>query len=166
MADAAKAKPIVTRGQPNQPPGIAPFFVEEIRKHLEQEYGAKMLYEGGLSVTTTLDATLQRAANAAVESGLRRLDKRRGVYRRPQRNVVGEGHSIDAFADERWNRPIAAGDVVPAVVVTAPASGPARIRVGRYQADLARDGFAWTRRTSAADLFKPGDLIDVRVDQD
>ncbi len=163
VANDAKAKPIVTRGQPNQPPGIAPHFVEEIRKHLEQEYGAKMLYEGGLSVTTTLDATLQRAANAAVESGLRRLDKRRGTYRRPQRNVVGEGHSIDAFADERWNRPVAAGDVVPGVVVTAPASGAARIRVGRYQADLAREGFAWTRRTSAAALFKTGDLIDVRV---
>ena len=52
---------------------------------------------------------------------------------------------------------------MPAVVVTAPASGPARIRVGRYHADLARDGFAWTRRASAAALFKPGDLIDVRV---
>jgi penicillin-binding protein 1A len=164
-ADAAKAKPIVTRGQPNQPPGIAPFFVEEIRKHLERQYGAKVLYEQGLSVTTTLDPALQRAANSAVETGLRRLDKRRGVYRRARRNVIGEGHPIDTFTDERWNRPIAAGDIVPAVVVTAPASGPARIRIGGYHADLARDGFAWTRRTSAADLFKPGDLIDVRVDK-
>ena len=56
QADAAKQKPIVTRGQPTQPPGIAPFFVEEIRKHLERQYGAKVLYENGLSVTTTLDA--------------------------------------------------------------------------------------------------------------
>ena len=162
-ADAAKAKPIVTRGQANQPPGIAPFFVEEIRKHLERQYGAKVLYEQGLSVTTTLDPTLQRAANAAVESGLRRLDKRRGVYRRPRRNVIAEGHPIDTFTDERWNRPMADGDIVPAVVAEAPATGPARIRIGSYQADLAREGFAWTRRTSAADLFKTGDLIDVRI---
>jgi penicillin-binding protein 1A len=55
QADAAKQKPIVTRGQPNQPPGIAPFFVEEVRKHLEHEYGAKVLYENGLSVATTLE---------------------------------------------------------------------------------------------------------------
>src|SRR5919204_5111642 len=48
QADAAKAKPIVTRGQPSQPPGIAPFFVEEVRKHLEHQYGAKTLYENGL----------------------------------------------------------------------------------------------------------------------
>src|SRR6185295_6275331 len=37
-ADAARQKPIVTRGQPNQPPGIAPYFVEEVRKHLEKQY--------------------------------------------------------------------------------------------------------------------------------
>src|SRR3984893_12167435 len=55
QADAAKAKPIVTRGQPNQLPGIAPFFVEEVRKNLERQYGAKVLYENGLAVRTTID---------------------------------------------------------------------------------------------------------------
>ena len=73
QADAAKQKPIVTRGQPNQPPGIAPFFVEEMRKHLETQYGAKVLYENGLTVTTTLDAGLQELANEALEHGLRAL---------------------------------------------------------------------------------------------
>ena len=75
---------------------MAPYFVEEVRKHLEQRYGAKALYESGLSVKTTLDATLQEAANRAVERGLRQLDKRRG-YRRPKRNVLAEGHTIDNF---------------------------------------------------------------------
>jgi len=162
-ASAAKSRPIVTRGQPNQPPGIAPFFVEEVRQHLEQQYGAKMLYEGGLAVTTTLDVRLQRAANEAVENGLRRYDKRRGVYRRPRRNVIAEGHTVDEFADDRWSRPIAQNDVVPAIVVTAPKSGPAQVRIGRHTTELARESFSWTRRTSAAELFKPGDLIDVRV---
>src|SRR6266849_5096317 len=89
VADAAKAKPIVTRGQPNQPPGIAPFFVEEVRKHLEYQYGAKVLYENGLSVTTTLDAKLQELASKSLEHGLRAYDKRHG-WRRPLRNVVAE----------------------------------------------------------------------------
>lgn len=162
QADAAKATPIVTRGQPNQQPGIAPFFVEEIRKHLEQQYGAKALYENGLSVTTTLDVKLQEAANQAIETGLRSYDKRHG-WRRPARNVIAEHQVIDKFKDDRWNRPIVAGDIVPALVVTAPKTGPARVRLGRMTADLGREGYAWTRRTSAADLFKPGDLIDVRV---
>src|SRR6185312_10630107 len=126
-ADAAKQSPIVTRGQPTQPPGIAPFFVEEVRKHLERQYGAKVLYENGLAVRTTLDATMQEAANKAIERGLRRIDKRHG-YRKPKRNVLAEHHTIDNFRDERWNRPIAAGDVVPAIVVTAPKTGPARLR--------------------------------------
>ena len=162
QADAAKQKPIVTRGQPNQPPGIAPFFVEEIRKHLERQYGAKVLYENGLSVTTTLDTRLQELANRTIEHGLRAYDKRHG-WRHPARNVLAEGHTIDGVRDERWNRPIAVGDVVPAVAVTAPKAGPARVRFGRYHADLGREGYAWTRRTSSADLFKPGDLIEVAV---
>jgi penicillin-binding protein 1A len=162
QADAAKQKPIVTRGQPSQPPGIAPFFVEEIRKHLERQYGAKVLYENGLAVTTTLDARLQGAANRAIERGLRRYDKRHG-FRRPKRNVVAEGHTLEGFRDDRWSRPIAVGDVVPAVVLTAPKTGPARIRIGRFHAELAREGFAWTRRASTADLFSVGDLIEVAV---
>src|SRR3989440_4121120 len=113
QADAAKAKPIVTRGQPNQPPGIAPFFVEEVRKHLERQYGAKVLYENGLSVTTTLDPKLQELAHRTIEHGLRTYDKRHG-WRKPTRNVLAENHTIEGFKDERWTRPIAVGDVVPA----------------------------------------------------
>jgi penicillin-binding protein 1A len=165
QADAAKRKPIVTRGQPSQAPGIAPFFVEDVRKHLERQYGAKVLYENGLTVQTTLDATLQQAANRAIEQGLRRLDKRHG-YRRPQRNVIAEGHMVEGFEHERWSRPIAIGDVVPAVVVgigkPAPATA-ARLRIGPYQGELVREGFAWTRRASAADLFQTGDLIEVAI---
>jgi penicillin-binding protein 1A len=164
-ADAAKKKPIIVRGQPQPARSMAPFFVEEVRKHLEQQYGAKALYENGLAVTTTLDAKMQEDANRAIDRGLRRIDKRRG-FRRPQRNVLAEGQTIDGFRDERWSRPIAAGDVVPAIVVAlgkpAPPGG-ARLRIGPYRADLTRDGFEWTRRSSAEALFKPGDLIEVEI---
>ena len=162
QADAAKKKPVVTDGQPTQAPGVAPFFVEEVRKHLERQYGAKVLYENGLSVTTTLDAHLQQLANRALDDGLRRYDKRHG-WRRPARNVVADHRTIETFKDERWNRPIAVGDIVPAVVVTAPKTGAARLRFGAFHADLPREGYAWTRKTSAADLFQPGDLVEVQV---
>ena len=166
VAEETKRKPIVTHGQPTPPSGIAPFFVEEVRKHLERQYGAKTLYENGLSVTTTLDVKLQAGASRALAEGLRRLDKRHG-YRRPARNVISEGHTVSDFKEERWTHPIVAGDIVPAIVVAigkpAPA-GSARLRIGQYQADLAKDGFAWTHRTNAADLFKPGDLIEVRIE--
>src|SRR5205809_5932312 len=103
-AEAAKRRPIVTRGQPNQPPGIAPFFVEEVRKHLERQYGAKVLYENGLSVTTTLDTKLQEFGNRAIEHGLRNYDKRHG-WRKPTRNVFAEKQTIETAREERWNRP-------------------------------------------------------------
>ncbi len=162
-ADAAKKTPIVTRGQPTAAPGIAPYFVEEVRKHLERQYGAKVLYENGLSVETTLDPALQEAADRAVDRGLRRIDKRRG-WRTPKRNVLAEGHTLEGFQDDRWNRPMAAGDIVPAVVVDVSKTG-ARLRLGSLHADLARADYAWTRKASAADLFKPGDLIEVEIKQ-
>src|SRR5258708_24130412 len=45
QSDAANQKPIVTRGAPTQAPGLAPFFVEEVRRHLERQYGAMVLDE-------------------------------------------------------------------------------------------------------------------------
>jgi penicillin-binding protein 1A len=165
-ADAAKQKPVVVRSQqPQQARSLAPFFVEEIRKHLEQQYGAKALYENGLSVRSTLDVALQENANKAIDRGLRRIDKRRG-FRPPRRNVLAEGAPLEAFKDGRWSQPIGPGDIVPAVVVAlgkpAPAGG-ARLRVGRYHADLTPDGFAWTRRAAAAQFLKPGDVVDVEI---
>ena len=172
QADESKKKPIVVREQPQfQTRSIAPYFLEEVRKHLESRYGAKQLYESGLIVHTTLDAKLQEAANRAVARGLRRLDKRRG-YRGTTRNVTTGGKEIDDFKDDRWSQPINVGDVVPAVVtaIGKPAPpGAARLRIGRYHADLNRDGLIspegrlWTRRATAAELFKVGDLIQVEV---
>ncbi|HEY6362096.1 MAG TPA: PBP1A family penicillin-binding protein [Vicinamibacterales bacterium] len=165
-ARAASARPLVLGGRQIPDRSIAPYFVEDIRKELEQKYGAKALYEAGLRVQTTLDAELQQAANVAVDRGLRRIDKRRSGYRRPARNVLAEGHALDRFTTDRWTRPIAPGDVVPAVVMDVPGrgnTGSARIRIGAHQVELPRAGFAWTRRTSAAELFKVGDLIEVEV---
>ena len=165
-AREATERPLVLQGQPTQERSIAPYFVEDVRKVLEQKYGAKALYEAGLRVQTTLDAELQVAANEALDRGLRRIDKRRSGFRKPARNVVAEGHALARFAAERWSRPILAGDIVPAVVMAVPArgaGGAARIRIGASELDLLPAAFAWTRRTSPADLFTVGDLIDVEV---
>jgi len=93
-AQDAQARPLVLQGQPTPDRSVAPYFVEDIRKGLEQKYGAKALYEAGLRVQTTLDADLQEAANVAVERGLRKLDKRRSGYRKPARNVVADPRTV------------------------------------------------------------------------
>ncbi len=165
-ARAAMARPIVLHGQSAPERSIAPYFAEEIRKTLEQKYGAKALYEAGLRVQTTLDADLQRAANAALDRGLRQIDKRHGGYRRPARNVLAEGRTLQQFTTDSWTRPLVAGGIVPALVTFVPARGDgrnARIRIASREIDLPRSAYAWTRRTTAADLFKVGDLIEVEV---
>jgi penicillin-binding protein 1A len=164
-AAEAAAKPLVLTGQPLPDRSIAPYFVEEVRKHLEDGFGADALYQYGLRVQTTLDAGLQVAANVAVDRGLRRIDKRRTGYRRPTRNVVAEGHDVRRFTTDRWSRAILTGDIVPAVVTFVPTGtgSSARVRIAEHEVELPRAAFAWTRRTSAADLFKVGDLIEVEV---
>jgi penicillin-binding protein 1A len=162
QADASKKKPIVTRGQSQPVRSVAPFFTEEVRKYLEQKYGAKALYESGLSVQTGVDIGLQRVANRAIDRGLRLLDKRRG-FRRDKPNIVAQGHNIETYTHPRWAQPLAEDDVVPAVVMNvSPAS--ARVRIGQQIAELRGEGIAWARRAPPA-LFKVGDLIDVRVTQ-
>jgi penicillin-binding protein 1A len=167
VADAAKQTPIVTRSEPASDTTIAPYFIEEVRKYVEARYGAKALYESGLTIRTSLDPGLQRAANRAVDRGLRQVARRRGIWRKPARNILDEGLAPGSFQHERWSRPIAAGDIVPAVVVGVdPRQGrqaSARVRFGRYTADLDPASFRWTRRSHAADLVRPGDLIDVGV---
>jgi penicillin-binding protein 1A len=162
QADASKKTPIVTRGQPQPVRSVAPFFTEEVRKYLEQKYGAKALYESGLSVQTGIDIRLQRAANRAVDRGLRLVDKRRG-YRRDKPNVAGQGQNIETFRHERWSQPISQDDIIPAVVMNVSPTS-ARVRIGQQIAELRGDGIAWGRRAPPA-LFKVGDLIDVLVTQ-
>ena len=41
--------------------------------------------------------------------------------------------------------------------------GSARVRIGEYDLELKPSAFTWTRRTSAAALFKVGDVIEVKV---
>ncbi len=167
QAAKAKQSPVVTAGRPTSG-GFAPFFVEDVRQHLEERYGAKRLYQSGLVVHTSLDAALQRAAEKAFDAGLRRVDKRRG-FRKPAINVIAAGQTVESYRHDRWRRPIAAGDVVPAVVVGAAdgraaprAAGSILARAGRYLVEIPKAGYAWTRKTGQ-DFLAVGDLISVEI---
>ncbi len=162
-ARTAAEQPIVLHGTRN-PQSVAPYFAEAIRQDLAATYGAEVLYEGGLRVQTTLDARLQRAANAAVDAGLRRADKLWNGYRRPPQNMLVAGGSLDDFSPARWAMPIRTGDIVPAVVTAVPDAATALVRIGTDEIALTREGFEWTRRTSASDVLAAGDVIEVAVE--
>jgi penicillin-binding protein 1A len=60
---------------------VAPYFVEWVRQQLDERFGAQ-LYREGLKVYTTLDASLQSAAERALENQIRAIEGGRyGPYR-------------------------------------------------------------------------------------
>ena len=159
-ADEAKRRPIRLAQRVQRSNSMAPYFLEEVRQHLEAEYGAQRLYEDGLVVHTTLDASLQAAANHAVLEGLRRLDQRHG-FRPVPRNILKEGDTLDAFEHGRWSFVMAVDDIVPAIV-TAVDHSAIDVRFGPYRSTIDSDGFAWTGQAASA-LVDVGDLVEVRI---
>jgi len=51
---------------PEEVVGMAPYFTESVRRYILEKYGESVLYSGGLKVHTSLDASLQEAAEASV----------------------------------------------------------------------------------------------------
>ncbi len=74
-----------------------PYFTEYVRRYLVEKYGEKTVYEGGLSVYTTVNVSLYKAAERALIKGLRELERRRG-YKGPIKHLKGE--ELDRFIDE------------------------------------------------------------------
>ena len=160
-AEAAKARPIVTRGQPSVPQSISPYLLDGLKTELEARYGAKALYEGGLTIRTGLDPALQRSAVRALDQGLRRLDKPHG-FRKPTRNVLADKNvTLENYRHPRWPRELGTGDIVTALVLGTE-GGAIRVRVGRNIGIIGRTGLAWARKP-ADQLVRAGDLIEAKV---
>ena len=66
------------RAAPLRASSRADYFAEEVRRQLIEMYGEKTLYEGGLSVRTSLDPGLQVMARQALMDGLINYDTGRG----------------------------------------------------------------------------------------
>ena len=77
-AAIAEARPLEVRPRGEADFVNAPHFAEEVRRELAERYGEKALYEGGLSVRTTMDPRLQALAERALRDGLTAYDRRHG----------------------------------------------------------------------------------------
>jgi penicillin-binding protein 1A len=147
---------------------VAGYFAEEVRRDLADRYGDKKLYEGGLSVRTTLDPQMQVWARKALVDGLVRFDEAHG-FRGPMQHVETAGD---------WGPALGAipalGDVQPwrlAVVLDLTDSGariglqPRKEKSGELSREretgvLTNAGMAWTRRTPKSALTV-GDVVYV-----
>jgi len=86
-AVAIAERPVLADRAATQDDPAAAYFTEEVRRTLFDRFGGELVLEGGLTIETTLDAGLQRAAMQAVQTGLVDLDHRQG-YRGPIRRVA------------------------------------------------------------------------------
>jgi penicillin-binding protein 1A len=57
---------------------VAAYFIENVRRYIQEKYGSDVLYKEGLEIYTTLDLSMQKNARDAVERGLQELDARQG----------------------------------------------------------------------------------------
>ncbi len=77
-AASARAEPLQLRRRPESETTNADFFAEEVRRQILAQYGEQKLYEGGLTVRTTLDPAIQPLVEQGLRDGLIAYDRRHG----------------------------------------------------------------------------------------
>lgn len=149
----------------------AGYFTEEVRRDLLERYGEAKLYEGGLSVRSTLDPRMQLWARKALVDGLVRYDEAHG-YR-------GAIRVIDINQD--WGLALAdvqsLSDVRPWRLAVVLDSNDVSARIGLQPAreksgEVAReretgvvgqDGIRWTGRGRVRAALSPGEVVYVET---
>jgi penicillin-binding protein 1A len=160
QAEAAKAAPLGLHLE-SPPNSIAPYFVEEVRRQLEKEYGVEEVHGAGLKVYTTLDLDLQTVANRAVLEGAATYERRHG-WNGGLENIVLEGLDVDGYKHADWAQPIRKGNYVHGVV-----SGvePKRVtvRLGEKIAVLTPEDWKWTQNLDGDSFLKNGDVVYLHI---
>ncbi len=151
------------------------YFIENVRKYLEEKYGEDAVYKGGMKVYTTLNRSLQVSAVNAVQSGLREVDKRRG-WRGPV-----EHKEIDSVKELKAKEMPATvvinpGDIYTGLVVKVAAKeaiiktrgliGKLSIKDALWASKMLnqKDGTTKTvQNFSLTNILKPGDVVRVSI---
>jgi penicillin-binding protein 1A len=89
--EKAKKEPLAVAVRPTGAHTFAAeYFAEEVRRYVFENYGEKKLYEGGLSVRTTLDPKMQVLARKTMINGLVNFDETQG-WRGPVTKIAVDG---------------------------------------------------------------------------
>jgi penicillin-binding protein 1A len=157
----ATAQPLVL--DPRHPTReLGPYFAEEVRQNLEQQFGTDRLYNEGLLAQTTLDATMQRDAEDAVREGLMKLDHRKGW-----RGAIAHGQSLQLGGDEvarLVGRNPDPESWVPGLVLRSSRTA-AEVRTPDGEITVPAAGVAWTGRSSVSEVLRSGDIAWFRQDK-
>src|SRR5437870_5040623 len=159
QATSAKGKPIQLNVQKDLN-SLAPYFVEEIRRYLENKYGADQVHQGGLRVYTSLDMDLQKAANQAVLDGLAAYERRHG-WKSHLPNAIAMGVPVETYQHPDWENDPEPNGYIHALV-TAVSTNSATVKFGRYTATLTASDAAWTKG-KIGDILALGDIVYLKV---
>jgi len=162
QAQAAEDTPLGLRLEA-PPNSVAPYFVEEVRRQLEKEYGVEEVHGAGLRVYTTLDLDLQLVANKAVLDGLAAYERRHGWKGRLHNVVLDDGTEADSYRHPDWSQTLVAGNYVHGVVTQVTAKG-VLVKLGRQHAVLTPEDWKWTENVAADSFLKTGDVVYVKVE--
>ncbi|TMB42190.1 MAG: PBP1A family penicillin-binding protein [Deltaproteobacteria bacterium] len=136
----------------------APWYVEHVRRLLEERYGGTAPYQLGLRVYTAVDLGMQRAAEEALRAGLTELDRRQG-FRGPIRHL--DPRKGDAFlAHLAAGGAAQAGRPVRAIVTEVRPSGLV-VHTPGDRGTLPADALVWGKTRVAPGSFRAGDVISV-----
>jgi penicillin-binding protein 1A len=141
---------------------LAPYFFEDIRKYLEATYGTEAVHERGLRVYTTLNITMQKAANEAIHDGLHVYDRRHG-WRGKLANILKDNlGKLDTYEDDDWRHPIEKGNYVTGLVLAVDDKS-ATVKIGNYRALLTASDIAWTGHKKPNEILAVGDLAQFSI---
>jgi len=172
----AAAVPLLFRRLVREEP--APYFVERVRLQLVAAYGETMVYKGGLQVYTTMSPKVQESATAALQEGLRQLDKRQG-YRGPLRREGAPAKvAEDRLIGMAGSGPPKEGEILEGMVLKIGRDEVTVVARG-LTGKIAAEDLAWARRrlrgpdptkdvkdlgsAPLGAILKVGDVIEVGV---
>ncbi|HHW4678593.1 MAG TPA: penicillin-binding protein 1A [Xylella sp.] len=158
-ANAAKAIPM--HAKPHEPPiqVYAPYVAEMVRQEMIAKYGGDVLNKG-YHVTTTIDGTLQMAAETSVRNGLALYDHRHGWRGPEQRIEVNANADTATLAAHLSDIPAQAGMFPVIVAHTTPEGSTIVVRRDRSELTLPPTTARWTG-TPLNKLVKRGDVIRI-----
>lgn len=87
-ADTAYAEELTLKNGMKSPYGSIGWFVDYVKSIVQEQYGAEMLYQGGLRIYTTIDPKLQEAAMSAVQKVWNQAKKDK-VFVESDRDALG-----------------------------------------------------------------------------
>ncbi len=155
----------------------AEYFAEEVRRYIADNYTEQKLYEGGLSVRTTLDPKLQVLARKSLVDGLVRFDETQGYHGAVAKLDLKLDPKLDSLGE--WGNKLAdvraLSDVAPWRLAVVLESSDQSARIGlqpgrepggaiaqeRETGTVPLEAVKWARSGAVKTVTKVGQVLQV-----